>query len=124
MVPSAEWVAHPIAAQGNADGARVAGRIPRIVYSPLITNWSGAKLSKSLYLGPGAYNIYRSLGLDGLCSFAKMTELYREIGLERLLTEVNGWVNNPRGCFRDYSIEYMIKVLSGSAENRDTVTRR
>ena len=45
------------------------GEAPLIVYVPLIIDWSGAKLSKSLYVQSGAYQYLKDQGMDYLVSY-------------------------------------------------------
>ena len=76
----------------------------RIVYSPLIVDWSGAKLSKSLYVKEGAYGYLEAQGMDYLVSY----EVFRRAGMDLgvVLDEVEGWVKHPYRLFRSYSIAY------------------
>ncbi|TQN67013.1 hypothetical protein CSHISOI_08440 [Colletotrichum shisoi] len=71
-----------------------AGRTPHILYAPLITDWSGAKLSKSLYIRERGYHVMELLGTDGLCSFAQLKRRFGSdggaTGLRRIWDEVEG----------------------------------
>ncbi len=93
------------------------GRVPNIVYAPLITDWSGAKLSKSLYVKEGGYEVMKLLGSECLCSYAKLKEQYGEKGLEGLWKEVGMWFDEPKKLFRPFSVEYLMRVL----EEKDNV---
>ncbi|KAL5048224.1 hypothetical protein BDW71DRAFT_213639 [Aspergillus fruticulosus] len=78
---------------------------PVIFYTPLVLDWSGGKLSKSLYVETGAYKYLVDAGkgylLDGDVFMGC------EGGLEALFEEVREWVAKPYKLFRNYSVEYM-----------------
>ncbi|PIL33789.1 hypothetical protein GSI_04414 [Ganoderma sinense ZZ0214-1] len=79
---------------------------PVIMYAPLITDWSGAKLSKSLYVRDGAYKYLEDAGMDWLLEFRRM----REEGLDRtvLYRMVETWVEKPTTLFgRNYTVDYV-----------------
>ncbi|KAJ5397837.1 hypothetical protein N7509_005950 [Penicillium cosmopolitanum] len=61
----------PLAGWSRATGL-AAGRTPHIIYAPLIVDWSGAKLFKSLYVRDGGYQAMELFGTEGLCSFAQL----------------------------------------------------
>ncbi|KAI9765423.1 MAG: hypothetical protein M1840_007381 [Geoglossum simile] len=79
--------------------------VPIIFYSPLILDWSGSKLSKSMYVKQGAYNYLRDAGLKYMLDIDAL--LNAEGGLEALFEEVKDWVAEPYKIFRSYSIEYL-----------------
>ncbi|KZZ87682.1 hypothetical protein BBO_09582 [Beauveria brongniartii RCEF 3172] len=92
------------------------GRTPHILYAPLVVDWSGAKLSKSLYVRDGGYRAMKVLGMDGACSYAKLQAEHGEEGLRRIWAEVESWVSNPHKLFRaSYSVEYFRGILEGNA---------
>lgn len=94
---------------------RAAGRTPHILYAPLVVDWSGAKLSKSLYKREGGYGAMKALGMEALCSYAKLRSEYGEDGLRRLWEEVERWFAEPHKLFRaSYSIEYFKGILGGN----------
>ncbi|KAJ0163210.1 hypothetical protein CTA2_3343 [Colletotrichum tanaceti] len=92
-----------------------AGRTPHILYAPLITDWSGAKLSKALYIRERGYQAMELLGTDGLCSFAQLKRRFGSddgaTGLRRIWDEVEGWLADPRKLFRSFSVEYLQRVV-------------
>lgn len=96
---------------------RARGRTPHILYAPLIVDWSGAKLSKSLYVAPGGYDGMRELGTDGLGSWRVLKERVSADGgeegegLRRIWEEVVRWVDDPRRVFRCFSVEYLKRVV-------------
>jgi hypothetical protein len=100
----------PLAAWSAATG-HARGRTPHILYAPLVVDWSGAKLSKSLYVRDGGYAAMRLFGSDGLCSYARLKEQVGEEGLRRLWDEVVRWVADPRKLFRCWSVEYLQRVV-------------
>ncbi|GAB1212143.1 hypothetical protein ATERTT37_001273 [Aspergillus terreus] len=76
-----------------------AGRTPHILYAPLIVDWSGAKLSKALYVREGGYETMKVFGTEGLCSFTQLKSRFDGDGVEglrRLWKEVQGWLEDPR----------------------------
>ena len=76
-----------------------------IFYAPLIMDWSGAKMSKSLYVKKGAYN-------DIPQEFINYHLLKNIRGIESLntiLKIVETWFENPYMLFRNYTIYYFIK---------------
>ncbi|KAF2261440.1 hypothetical protein CC78DRAFT_608167 [Lojkania enalia] len=90
------------------------GRTPHILYAPLIVDWSGAKLSKALYIDEGGYDVMKLLGADGLLSYAQLKSEFGgdgEEGLRRIWEEVQRWVADPRKLFRMFSVEYLHRVI-------------
>ncbi|KXX73501.1 hypothetical protein MMYC01_209964 [Madurella mycetomatis] len=100
----------PLAAWSAATGL-APGRTPHILYAPLVVDWSGAKLSKSLYVREGGYEMMRVLGTDGLCSYAQLKEQFGVVGLRRVWEEVGRWMRDPRRLFRAWSVEYLAGVV-------------
>lgn len=76
-----------------------------IFYAPLVLDWSGAKLSKSLYVKKGAYGDIPKRFIN--YSFLKEDLGFK--GLDILYDIVINWINNPYMLFRHYSIYYFIK---------------
>ncbi|KAJ5533424.1 hypothetical protein N7494_009976 [Penicillium frequentans] len=92
----------PLAGWSGTTGL-AAGRTPHIMYAPLIVDWSGAKLSKSLYIREHGYEAMKLFGTEGLCSFVQLKIQFRddgERGLRRLWEEVQGWIEDPKKSFR------------------------
>lgn len=52
-----------------------------IVYTPLIMDWSGSKISKSLYLGKTAYDYLRAAKMEYLLNFAVLQNEKKDLGL-------------------------------------------
>jgi hypothetical protein len=103
----------PLAAWSAATGL-AAGRTPHILYAPLIVDWSGAKLSKSLYVREDGYEAMKLLGTDGLCSYAQLKAQFGgngAEGLRRVWDMMRGWLADPRKLFRSFSVDYLQRVI-------------
>jgi hypothetical protein len=85
-----------------------ASELPIILYSPLITDWSGAKLSKSLYVKQGAYKYLPSY----IVNFEHFKDKYGERGVEKLFYEVKLWLEQPYRLFRGYSVYYFMDLFN------------
>ncbi|EEH11255.1 conserved hypothetical protein [Histoplasma capsulatum G186AR] len=84
-------------------------KAPIIFYSPLIIDWSGGKLSKSLYVKKGAYKYLCDAGRRYMLDAD--TFMKTEGALNALFAEIQDWVEEPRKLFRNYSIDYIDKQL-------------
>lgn len=84
--------------------------VPIIFYAPQILDWSGAKLSKGLYVKHGAYEYLREAGREYLLEVALLLDA--EYGLEALYFEVQEWVEKPFMLFRNYTIAYLDTQLA------------
>ena len=82
-----------------------------IFYTPLIVDWSGAKLSKSLYVGSGAYQYLKDMEMDYLVSYKAFKEQGKDLGV--IFDEVRDWVEHPYRLFRSYSIAYIDSLFKG-----------
>lgn len=99
-----------------------------IFYAPLIQDWSGSKLSKSLYVKQGAYKYLREARLGYMLDLNALLDA--ESGLEALFAEVQRWVAEPYRLFRSYSIEYLhgelvsrgMKLVDQASESDNTKT--
>ena len=80
---------------------------PTRIYSPLVEDWSGAKLSKSVYVQKGTYGYLPS----GFLDLADFKTQFGESGIETLWKEATAWVLNPKKLFRNYSTEYFSQLL-------------
>ncbi|CAG8664483.1 36195_t:CDS:1 [Gigaspora margarita] len=83
---------------------------PLIVYSPLVIDWAGVKLSKSI-LVKGGYKYLTEQGLDYFIHYRKFKEMFDKKGLEILFDEVNLWLDEPHKLFRNYTIFYFDELL-------------
>ena len=80
---------------------------PLIVYAPLILDWSGAKLSKSLYVREGAYRYLEdpAVALAGVLGYRAMVAEGRDRRV--LFRMVEEWVRDPKKLHRPYTVEYI-----------------
>lgn len=76
-----------------------------IVYTPLISDWSGSKVSKSLYLQPTAYDYLKKAGQEYLLSYQVLKQEKKNISI--LWREIERWVDEPYRLFRGYSLHYL-----------------
>lgn len=83
-----------------------------IVYTPLIMDWSGAKISKSLVLGKDAYRYLCDAGLEYVLSWKKFKESKKDFGV--LCKEVDLWVAEPFRLFRGYTVHYFAMLFARS----------
>lgn len=79
--------------------------LPIIVYTPLITDWSGAKLSKSLYVRQNAYEYLPKY----LINYENLINEKGKEGINKMYSIISEWVDEPYKLFRDYSIYYFMK---------------
>ncbi len=93
--------------------------MPMIVYAPLVLDWSGAKLSKSIYVKGNAYSDLPSylLGYDSLVR-EKGVE-----GLEKLYREVLCWVEEPYKLFRHYTVYYFMKIFEQTGHQGQVIPK-
>lgn len=82
--------------------------IPLHIFTPLIVDWSGAKLSKSVYVDTDSYNYLSA----GFMDYDLLKEEYGNNITTILWKEILGWVQTPKLFFRNYSIDYLQKIIS------------
>lgn len=82
-----------------------------IVYTPLISDWSGYKVSKSLYLQKTAYDYLRQAGQEYLLSYHVLRREGRD--LNPLWQEIERWVDEPYRLFQGYSLHYLHLLFEG-----------
>lgn len=85
-----------------------AHNLPFLIYSPLITDWSGAKLSKSLYVNDNAYSYLPSY----VNNYRELIKKFGDSGLKSVFLETINWINNPFKLFRNYSVYYFINIFN------------
>ncbi|KIJ35429.1 hypothetical protein M422DRAFT_34666 [Sphaerobolus stellatus SS14] len=91
---------------------------PVTIFSPLLTDWAGSKLSKSLYVIAGAYQYMKDQGVDYLLSVARMRELGRDPAV--IFHEVARWLEDPKHLFtRSYSVEYIHSLFTQAESGAD-----
>lgn len=83
------------------------GDLPLRIFTPIIEDWSGAKLSKSIYVKEGTY---RDVPEEFL-NYRKFSEKFGKQGLEITLNEAREWVLSPKKLFRNYSVDYLRNVF-------------
>jgi hypothetical protein len=77
--------------------------VPFNIFTPQILDDSGAKLSKTIYLTPGAYSDIP----PAWTSMQAFGDRFGLAGLDMLWHEVSGWVQSPQKFFRNYSVRYL-----------------
>lgn len=82
--------------------------IPFNIFTPQVLDWSGAKLSKTIYLGANAYKDIDKAWL----SASAFRDKFGFDGLESLNKEIESWIINPKKFFRNYSVEYFTRIIS------------
>jgi hypothetical protein len=78
-------------------------RVPFNIFTPQILDDSGAKLSKTIYLTPGAYKDIP----PAWTSMQAFGDRFGPAGLDMLWDEISGWVRSPGKFFRNYSVRYL-----------------
>lgn len=79
--------------------------LPSILYTPLVLDWSGAKLSKSLYVKEGAYSDLPSY----LINYEYLKNSKGMEALDVIHNITDNWIEKPYLLFRNYSIYYFKK---------------
>ncbi len=79
--------------------------LPSILYTPLVLDWSGAKLSKSLYVKEGAYSDLPSYLIN--YEYLKNSKGIEALDVIHNITD--NWIEKPYLLFRNYSIYYFKK---------------
>ena len=90
---------------------------PIIIYSPLILDWTGVKLSKSIYFREG-YDYLISQGLEYCLSFKRFQVQQKDLSV--IFKEVDSWVDNPYKLFRSYSLEYIHSLFERAGRPNGT----
>ncbi|EGE86525.1 hypothetical protein RJZ56_007569 [Blastomyces dermatitidis] len=91
-----------------------AGKPPIILYSPAILDWSGAKLSKSLYVERDAYKYLSNTHLRYMLSYDLLAA--SEFTLEIVYHVCSDWIDQPHKLFRAYSIYYLHDLLTAAKD--------
>lgn len=87
--------------------------LPARIYTPVVTDMLGAKLSKSLYVG----DMYAQMP-KGFADFSHFMQEYGRVGLNTLWEHVRQWPKDPAYIDRDsYTITYFMLLLSGKLDN-------
>jgi extradiol dioxygenase family protein len=109
MVDGGDWVSMVefVVSEGLARLGYSYKDRPVRVFTPIIEDWSGAKLSKSVYVEKGKYEYLP----DGFLNFVRFKEQFGEEGIEKLWNEVCSWVEEPKKLLRNYTAEYFLQLL-------------
>lgn len=83
---------------------------PTLFYAPVVEDWSGAKLSKSLYVEQCAYGYMRESGMCAVLDGKWMIECG---GVEAAWAEVWWGMLEPFRLFRNYGVEFLWARLRG-----------
>ena len=84
-----------------------AHELPTIVYAPLVVDWSGAKLSKSLYVKQNAYKDLPQY----LVNYNQFRDKLGEDGVRKMFEEVSSWLEESYKLFRSYSVYYFMEMF-------------
>ena len=89
--------------------------LPIIVYCPQILDWSGAKLSKSLYVKKNAYQDLPKY----LLNYKELYKEYKWKGLDYIHEETDLWLEEPYRLFRNYTGYYFMKLFEEKEEKKN-----
>jgi hypothetical protein len=89
---------------------------PVIAYAPLLLDWAGSKLSKSLYVRHEAYKYLQDTGMGYLLSFDEMKKSGRDHRI--LFGEVAKWLEEPKRLFRSFTIDYLHRIFEKERQGR------
>lgn len=81
---------------------------PIRLFCPLIVDETGGKLSKSFFLNDNQKSEIKK----GFSNYIEFKSMYGDYGLEKLFMEVRNWIAKPSHFFRNYSVEYINKIIS------------
>lgn len=87
-------------------------QMPLRFFSPVVLDWSGAKLAKSAQVGSNAYNDTPQYFVD----FEALLEAFGDSVVQTLYGEVQDWLEDPKKVFRNYTVDYMQGVLESSRD--------
>lgn len=108
MCDGADWNHYaPMNMQALAHLGRPLPATPMRFFSPVILDWSGAKLAKSAQVGSDAY----ATTPQHYVNFEALRQQFGDGVVERLWDEARRWVDAPRRLFRNYTLQYMEAVL-------------
>lgn len=98
-IPTAIMVSEALEELGYSRSKR-----PQRLFTPLVLDWSGAKLSKS-------ENQYQK---SPLLSYPEFIKTYGIDGLKILWDEVSSWAKDTKKFYRHYTINFFTKLLGDS----------
>jgi hypothetical protein len=114
MLDGADWAgawAWNISARGACMLGRTFDQLPVRYFSPAILDASGSKFSKSVFVSSETYSYLPTEFLDS----SLMHQIHGDSVFEKIWRETRGWVSSPARFFRNYSIEYVNRVILGEA---------
>lgn len=89
--------------------------VPLIMYSPLVLDWSGAKLSKSLYVKKSAYRYLEGSGLEYLLDYGLLRS--KHLALQAVYRLCLDWVvHDPGMLFRPFSMHYLHDLIESKRQ--------
>lgn len=80
-------------------------QIPIRLFAPLILDWSGGKLSKSIYRENA------DCAVDAIENYECFVKCHGEQGLSIVFREVCDWLSSSKKFFRNYSLDYILSLL-------------
>jgi hypothetical protein len=107
------WHAHVLAPALATLGIPAADW-PVSVFTPLVLDRSGGKLSKTLYVRYGA--AYADLP-EAFLNLDVLLDQYGDDALDAIWTEVTRWAAEPRRLHRSYTIDYLAGLVRTPAGN-------
>jgi hypothetical protein len=113
------WHAHVLAPALAALGIPVS-EWPVSIFTPLVLDRTGGKLSKTLYVRYG--RAYADLP-DAFLNLDILLDHHGDEALTALWTEVTRWANEPRRLHRAYTVDYLADLIHTAAD-RDPVSDR
>lgn len=104
------WFAHVIAPALALLGSPITDW-PVSVFTPMVLDRTGGKLSKSLYVKYGRE--YADLS-PAFLDLNQLLDTYGEDALEALWQETTRWAAEPRRLHRSYSVDHLARLLTGA----------
>ena len=107
------WHAH-VLAPALATLGIPAGEWPVSVFTPLVLDRSGGKLSKTLYVRYGA--AYADLP-EAFLNLDVLLDQHGDDALDAIWTEVTRWATEPRRLHRSYTVDYLADLIRTPAND-------
>jgi len=107
------WHAHVLAPALATLGVPAA-EWPVSVFTPLVLDRSGGKLSKTLYVRYGA--AYADL-LEAFLNLDVLLDQHGDDALDAIWTEVTRWATEPRRLHRSYTVDYLADLIHTPAND-------
>ena len=91
---------------------------PVVFYTPLITDWAGSKISKSLYVKDGAYKYLKDTNMEYVLSYEKMKE--HGVDIEKVFDLIEEWMKDMGDFTQPHSVDSLrLAKLTDSSDNVD-----